>query len=122
MLGLLAVRLLIRQQVDGLYAAAFAGVSAALFTGLLDITVLSRSEAPFDGPIGVDRLTVAVSLGLGVGVAVGSILALRRAPRPEYDEEYDDDEYEDGDGNGDGDGDGDGEMAYPGEEPGLTPA
>jgi hypothetical protein len=86
-LGLLAVRLLLGRRVDGLYAAAFAGVSAALFTGLLDVTVLSRSEAPFAGPLGLDRVTVAVSLGLGIGVAVGAVLALRRAPRPEYEDE-----------------------------------
>jgi hypothetical protein len=86
-LGLLAVRMLLGRRIDGLYAAAFAGVSAALFTGLLDITVLSRSEAPFAGPIILDRVTVAVSLGLGIGVAVGSIVALRRVPRPEYDDD-----------------------------------
>jgi hypothetical protein len=88
-LGLLAVRLLIGRRVDGLYAAAFAGVSAALFTGLLDITVLSRSEAPFAGPISLDRVTVALSLGLGIGVAVGSIVALRRVARPEHDDDDD---------------------------------
>src|SRR5579859_125051 len=86
-LGQIAARFLLRRRVDGLYAAAFAGVSAALFTGLLDISVLSRSQAPFAGPIGLDRVTVAVSLGLGVGVAIGSILALRSVPRQEYDEE-----------------------------------
>jgi hypothetical protein len=80
-LGVLAVWLLIRRKVDGLYAAVFAGVSAALFTGLLDITVLSRSQAPFNGSITVDRLTVAVSLGLGVGIAVAALLALRRVPQ-----------------------------------------
>jgi hypothetical protein len=81
-LGLLAVRMLLGRRIDGLYAAAFAGVSAALFTGLLDVAVLSRSQAPFAGPIVFDRVTVAVSLGLGVGVAVGSIIALRRIPSP----------------------------------------
>ena len=79
-LGLLAAWLLIRRRVDGLYAAVFAGISAALFTGLLDITVLSRSQAPFDGLIGVDQLTVAVSLGLGVGIATAAFVALRRVP------------------------------------------
>jgi hypothetical protein len=86
-LGILAVRLLIGRRIDGLYAAAFAGVSAALFTGLLDVTVLSRSEAPFAGPLALDRVTVAMSLGLGIGVAVGSIIALRRVPRAEYDDD-----------------------------------
>jgi hypothetical protein len=80
-LGVLAVWLLVRRRVDGLYAAVFAGISAALFTGLLDIAVLSRSQAPFDGLIGVDQLTVAVSLGLGVGVATAAFVALRRVPR-----------------------------------------
>ncbi len=80
-LGILAVWLLAKRRVDGLYAAVFAGISAALFTGLLDITVLSRSQAPFNGLIGVDQLTVAVSLGLGVGVATAAFVALRRVPR-----------------------------------------
>lgn len=80
-LGLLAVWLLVRKRVDGLYAAAFAGISAALFGGLLDVTVLSRSQAPFAGSIGNDRITVAVSLGLGLGVATGAIAALRKQPR-----------------------------------------
>ena len=80
-LGLLAVWLLARKRIDGLYAAAFAGISAALFGGLLDITTLSRSQAPFAGSIAIDRLTVAVSLGLGLGVATGAIAALRKQPR-----------------------------------------
>jgi hypothetical protein len=83
-LGVVAVWLLWRWRADGLYAAAFAGVSAALFTGILDFTVLSRSAAPFAGPMPVDRVTTAVSLGLGAGVAVGAVLALRRMPRAEW--------------------------------------
>jgi hypothetical protein len=88
-LGVVAVRLLWRRSPDGLYAAAFAGVSAALFTGILDITVLSRSDAPFNGPMSLDRVTVAVSLGLGVGLAVGAVLALRRIPRADPVEDDD---------------------------------
>jgi hypothetical protein len=56
---------------------------------LLDITVLSRSQAPFDGLIGVDQLTVAISLGLGAGVAAAAFVALRRVPR---DTDADDEE------------------------------
>jgi hypothetical protein len=89
-LGLLAAWLLIRRRVDGLYAAAFAGISAALFGGLLDVATLSRSQAPFTASIGVDRFTVAVSLGLGAGVAVGAILALRRQPVMPDDEPSED--------------------------------
>jgi hypothetical protein len=91
-LGALAVRLLWRRSPDGLYAAAFAGVSAALFTGILDISVLSRSQAPFNGPMWIDRVTVAVSLGLGVGLAVGAVLALRRVPRAEVLDHDEDDQ------------------------------
>jgi hypothetical protein len=98
-LGLLAVWLLARKRVDGLYAATFAGISAALFGGLLDITVLSRSQAPFSGAIGVDRITVAVSLGLGLGVATGAIAALRRQPRAApIEEDFDAPEDEAGGG------------------------
>jgi hypothetical protein len=90
-LGVVAVWFLAHRRVDGLYAAAFAGVSAALFTGILDVTVLSRSTAPFAGPMWFDRATTAVSLGLGVGIAVGSVLAIRRAPRPQWTDDVDDD-------------------------------
>jgi hypothetical protein len=61
-------------------------VSAALFTGILDFTVMARSQAPFNGPMVVDRVTVAVSLGLGVGLALGAVLALRRIPRAEFED------------------------------------
>jgi len=91
-LGLVAVWLLWRRRIDGLYAAVFAGISAALFTGLLDIAVLSRSQAPFQGPTAIDRLTVAVSLGLGVGVALGALAAIRRTPRAGY--EADDEDFD----------------------------
>jgi hypothetical protein len=76
-LAAVAAWLLVRRRLDGLYAAVFAGGSAALFTGLLDITVLSRSQAPFAASIAVDRVTVVISLGLGLGVAIGALLAIR---------------------------------------------
>ena len=91
-LGLVAARLLWQRRVDGLYAAVFAGGSAALFTGLLDFTVLSRSQAPFAGSITVDRLTVAISLGVGVGVMVAALIAIR-STRPAYDD-FDDGDFD----------------------------
>ncbi|MDQ1369006.1 MAG: hypothetical protein QOF20_1359 [Acidimicrobiaceae bacterium] len=97
-LGALGVRLLWRGRARGRQAAACAGASAVLFTGLLDFPVLSRSQAPFAGPIGLDRLCVAVCLGLGLGVALGA-LALIRADRPriEYaDVDVDDDVVDEG--------------------------
>jgi hypothetical protein len=93
-LGFVGAWLLVRRRVDGLYATVFAGGSAALFTGLLDITVLSRSQAPFTASITIDRITVAVSLGLGLGVAVGALIAIR-ATKPQLDGDYD--EYDDAD-------------------------
>jgi hypothetical protein len=86
-LGAVAVRLLWRGRPRGRQAAACAGASAVLFTGFLDFTVLARSQAPFAGPLGLDRLCVAVCLGLGLGVLVGA-MALIRADRPRI--EYDD--------------------------------
>jgi hypothetical protein len=71
----------------------FAGGSAALFTGLLDFTVLSRSQAPFAGPITLDRWTVVSSLGLGLGVAIGALLAIR-ATKPAVEDIYDDEAFE----------------------------
>jgi hypothetical protein len=95
-LGFVAAWLLLRRRVDGLYAAVFAGGSAALFTGLLDFTVLSRSQAPFVNSITVDRVTVAISLGLGIGVAIGALIGIR-ASRPLLDaDDYDDDDFEPG--------------------------
>ena len=88
-LGLIAVRLLWRRQARGLMAAAGLGLSTALFTGLLDLGVLSRSGAPYRGPLILDRASVAVSLGLGAGLAVGALVAARRL-RPTYDDDFDD--------------------------------
>lgn len=96
-LGLLCGWLIVRKRVDGLYAAVFAGGSAALFTGLLDFTVLYRSQAPFTASITIDRVTVVISLGLGLGVAIGALLAIRES-NVEFDEgDYADEDPEDAD-------------------------
>lgn len=92
LLGAVGAWLLVRKRVDGLYAAVFAGGSAALFTGLLDFTVLSKSQAPFAASLTIDRISVVVSLGLGVGVAVGALIAIR-ASKPVFEAGvYEDDE------------------------------
>jgi hypothetical protein len=88
-LGFLAVRGLLRGRSRGRQAAVIAGASALLSTGVLDFFVLSRSQAPFNGPIAVDRAAVAVCLGLGLGVVVGGLAILRAERAPV---EYDDDE------------------------------
>jgi hypothetical protein len=102
-LGLVAAWLLLRRRIDGLYAAVFAGGSAALFTGLLDFTVLSRSQAPFTASIFVDRITVITSLGLGLGVGVGALLAIRASKPTLDDDEYEEDDEEDDEEDFDGD-------------------
>jgi hypothetical protein len=88
-LGFVSVGLLIRKRPRGRQAAACAGASALLFTGLLDFPVLSRSEAPFNGPLAVDRLSVALCLGLGLGVLVAAVVLIR-ADRPRIEYETDD--------------------------------
>lgn len=86
-LGLVAVWWLRRRRVDGLYAAALAGASAVLFTGLFDVSVLGRSHAPFNGPLALDRATVTVSLGLGLGVVLGALAGIGADRLPPADME-----------------------------------
>ncbi len=93
-LGVIAVRLLWRGWARGRQAALFAGVSALVFTGLLDFTVLSRSQAPFDASLALDRWCVAVCLGLGFGVSLAAAVLLRAGRQPVV--------YEDDDVDGDG--------------------
>lgn len=79
-LAVAAFRLLRRERVDGLYAGVFAGLSIAVFGGLLDLATLSRSVTPTTLPIGVARLCVAVAAGAGLGLAAACILVIRRTP------------------------------------------
>jgi hypothetical protein len=81
-LGVVAIWLLLRRSIDGLYAAVFTAASALLFSGLLDFSTLHRSQAPFLWGVVWDRLSVTVALGGGLGVALGALWALRRAPTP----------------------------------------
>lgn len=79
-LAVLAVRLLRRAKVDGLYAGVFAGLSMAVFGGLLDLGKLSRSVSLSVLPIDVARLLVAVSAGGGIGLAAACLLVIQRTP------------------------------------------
>lgn len=79
-LALVALGLLARGRVDGLYAAVFAGLSIAVFGGLLDLIVLSRSVTLFVLPIEVARLCIALALGGGTGLVAASLLVIRRTP------------------------------------------
>jgi len=76
--GVVAVVLLARRSLDGLFAAIFAGLVVGLWSGLADLSVLYRSQPPFGGPAVIDRLAVSAALGLGTGVVCGAALVLRR--------------------------------------------
>jgi hypothetical protein len=76
-LGAVAVVLLLRRNADGLYAVIFAAASAFLFSGLLDISALHRSTAPFAWGANFDRATVIAALGGGAGLIVAALKSLR---------------------------------------------
>ena len=79
-LAAVALRLLARGRVDGLYAGVFAGLSIAVFGGLLDSATLWRSAAPFALPLDVARACIAVAAGGGFGLAAACLLVIRRTP------------------------------------------
>jgi hypothetical protein len=79
-LALVAIHLLRRSRVDGLYAAVFAGLSMAVFGGLLDLAKLSRSVSLSALPPGAARLCVAISAGGGLGLAAASLVVIQRTP------------------------------------------
>ncbi len=75
-----AVRLLARGRVDGLYAGVFAGLSIGVFGGLLDLGTLSRSGAPFALPLPLVRACIALAAGGGFGLAAACLMVIRRTP------------------------------------------
>lgn len=79
-LAAVALRLLARSRVDGLFAGVFAGLSVAVFGGLLDVATLSRRVTPFALPIEVARLCVALAVGGGLGLTTACLLVIRRTP------------------------------------------
>ena len=94
-----ALRLLVRGRVDGLYAGVFAGLSIGVFGGLLDVTTLSRSGAPFALPLPLVRTCIALAAGGGFGLAAACLVVIRRTPEarrvvggPHEDDEDDEDQ------------------------------
>jgi hypothetical protein len=55
----------------------FAGLIVAAAGGLADLTTLTRSQLPTDGPAALARLEIALALGLGAGLAIAAALRLR---------------------------------------------
>ncbi len=78
--GALAFRFLRRGKVDGLYAGVFAGLSMAVFGGLLDLAKLSRSISLSVVPTGAARLFVTLSAGGGLGLAVACLVLIQLTP------------------------------------------
>lgn len=78
----LAVRMLLRQELNGIYAAVLAAGVLAVFGGLGDLAVLSRSQVPFGFGQTVGRSVVALTCGLGVGLVVASFVAISRGTLP----------------------------------------
>jgi hypothetical protein len=81
-LGLIALRLLARRSVDGLFAATFTALVIAAFGGFADATTLARSQVPFGLPVVLARVAVTVAIGVGLGLAAGSVMAFRRNRPP----------------------------------------
>lgn len=80
LLAAVALRLLARGRLDGLYAAVFAGLSISLFGGVLDLAVLSHSATLFVLPVDVARACIALAAGGGAGLVVACVLVIRRTP------------------------------------------
>jgi hypothetical protein len=76
-LGAVAIRLLMKRSVDGLFAAVFTALVIGLFGGLADVVSLARSQVPFEWGVRAAQVLVAVSIGAGAGVAIGSVVAFR---------------------------------------------
>jgi hypothetical protein len=85
-LGAVAIRLLLKRSVDGLFAAVFTALVIGLFGGLADVVSLARSQVPFEWGVVAAQVLVAVSIGAGVGVVIGSVIAYRfNRPAPALD-------------------------------------
>jgi hypothetical protein len=66
--GLVAIRPLLRRRDLGALLAGITGFFLALVSGGTDVVTLGRSQLEFALPAAFARLEVALSLGLGVGI------------------------------------------------------
>jgi hypothetical protein len=76
-LGVVAIVLLAKRSVDGLFAAVFTALVIGLFGGLADVVSLARSQIPYQWGTTAAQILIAVSIGVSAGVLIGSILAFR---------------------------------------------
>ncbi|SCF33402.1 hypothetical protein GA0074695_5732 [Micromonospora viridifaciens] len=63
------------------FALALAGACLALFAGVTNLAVLSRSVAPVAGPATLARIAVTLALATGTGAVAAGVLRLHTAAR-----------------------------------------
>jgi hypothetical protein len=78
--GAAAIGPLQDEREGGVAGAAVAGFLLAAFSGVGDLSVLTRSQVPFAFSASGARAAVAVTIGAGFGLALAALLVLRRHP------------------------------------------
>ena len=79
-IGAAAIGPLQDEREGGVVAAAVAGFLLAAFSGVGDITTLTRSQVPYAFSASAARAAVAVTLGAGFGLAVAALVVFRLHP------------------------------------------
>ncbi|MBV8162406.1 MAG: hypothetical protein JO265_15915 [Acidimicrobiia bacterium] len=78
--GVAAIAPLQDERESGVVGGAVAGFLLAAFSGVGDITTLTRSQVPYAFSAAAARAAVAVTLGAGLGLAVAALIVFRRHP------------------------------------------
>jgi hypothetical protein len=79
-IGAVAIGPLQDEREGGVVGAAVAGFLLAAFSGVGDITTLTRSQVPYAFSAGAARAAVAVTMGAGFGLALAALVVFRRHP------------------------------------------
>src|SRR5947209_7787596 len=69
-----------RPQPRTVVAAAVAGFLLAAFSGVGDVTTLTRSQVPYAFSAVAARAAVVVTMGVGFGLALAALVVFRRHP------------------------------------------
>ena len=79
-IGAVAIGPLQDEREGGVVGAAVAGFLLAAFSGLGDVTTLTRSQVPYAFSAVAARAAVAITMGVGFGLAVAALVVFRRHP------------------------------------------
>jgi hypothetical protein len=79
-IGAVAIGPLQDEREAGLVGAGLAGFILGIFSGLGDISSLTRSQVPYAFSAGAARAAVAITLGAGLGLGAAALLVFRRHP------------------------------------------